>query len=161
MAGAFFYSSQSQLKDVNKLLKLDPGNTELMAQKQRLLSQAVSETFDSGMSRVSAISSATGQDLERLRKQAKQLGADTAFSATEAAEGMENLASAGFDTNEIISAMPGMLALAASSGESLASSSDIAASTLRGFGLEASQAAHVADVLAQNAMERWRETHLF
>lgn len=244
-------NTQSQLKDVNKLLKLDPGNTELMAQKQRLLSQAVSETkekldslklasqqandalargeisqsqydglqreiveteqaleelekqadksavalqkigatgeklknvgssiegagkkllpvtaavtglgaasvkmtadFDSGMSRVSAISGATGQDLERLREQAKQLGADTAFSATEAAEGMENLASAGFDTNEIISAMPGMLALAASSGESLASSSDIAASTLRGFGLEASQAAHVADVLAKNA----------
>lgn len=69
----------------------------------------------------------------------------------QAAEGMENLASAGFSTSEIISAMPGLLNLAASSGESLASSSDIAASTLRGFGLEANQAGHVADVLAKNA----------
>ena len=64
---------------------------------------------------------------------------------------MENLASAGFSTNETMQAMPGLLDLAASSGESLASSSDIAASTLRGFGLEASQAGHVADVLAKNA----------
>ena len=64
---------------------------------------------------------------------------------------MENLASAGFSTNETMAAMPGLLDLAASSGESLATSSDIAASTLRGFGLEASQAGHVADVLAKNA----------
>lgn len=107
--------------------------------------------FDSGMSRVKAISGATGEEFTKLHDQALQLGADTAFSAKEAAEGMENLASAGFSTNEIMSAMPGLLNLAASSGESLASSSDIAASTLRGFGLEASETAHVADVLAKNA----------
>lgn len=107
--------------------------------------------FEAQMSRVQAISGTTRQELEALREQAIQLGADTAFSATQAAEGMENLAAAGFTTNEIMEAMPGLLAMAAASGEDLANSSDIAASTLRGFGLEASQTAHVADVLAENA----------
>lgn len=107
--------------------------------------------FDSGMSRVKAISGATGEEFTKLHDQALQLGADTAFSAKQAAEGMENLASAGFSTEEIMQAMPGMLDLAASSGEDLSNSSDIAASTLRGFGLEADKAGHVADVLAKNA----------
>ena len=119
----------------------------------KLFSEAVKTgmDFEAQMSRVKAISGATGEEFAKLKEQAKQLGADTAFSATEAAQGMENLASAGFSTSEIIAAMPGMLDLAASSGEDLANSADIAASTLRGFGLEASSAGHVADVLAKNA----------
>lgn len=111
----------------------------------------VGSDFEAQMSRVEAISGATGEEFERLRQQAIDLGADTAFSASQAAEGMENLAAAGFTTNEIMNAMPGMLNLAAASGEDLASSADIAASALRGFGLEASEAGHVADVLAENA----------
>lgn len=111
----------------------------------------VGSDFEAQMSRVEAISGATGEEFEQLRKQAIDLGADTAFSASQAAEGMENLAAAGFTTNEIMEAMPGMLDLAAASGEDLANSADIAASTLRGFGLEASEAGHVADVLAENA----------
>ena len=111
----------------------------------------VGADFEAQMSRVQAISGATGKEFEQLKNQAIELGADTAFSASEAAQGMENLASAGFTTNEIMSAMPGMLDLAAASGEDLANSADIAASTLRGFGLEASEAGHVADVLAENA----------
>lgn len=210
-------NTQSQLKDVEKLLKLDPTNTELLAQKQRLLGDAIKETkdkldtlktaasqaneqlqkgditqeqydglqreiqeteqklksleeqaaktnttllkidevggklkdvgdkvsgvgkalmpvsagvtalgtaavkmtsdFDSGMSRVAAISGATDEELSKLRQTAKDLGASTAFSASETAAGMENLASAGFEVNEIIEVMPGMLDLAASSGE--------------------------------------------
>lgn len=109
--------------------------------------------FESQMSRVKAISGATGKEFEALQNQAIQLGADTAFSANEAAQGMENLASAGFTTSEIMKAMPGMMDLAASSGEDLASSADIAASTLRGFNLEADKAGHVADVLAKNAAD--------
>lgn len=109
--------------------------------------------FEAQMSRVSAIAGAYGDDLEKLRDLAIELGAETSFSATESAEAMENLASAGFSTEEIIEAMPGMLDLAASSGEDLASSADIAASTLRGFQLEASEAGHVADVLAKNAAD--------
>lgn len=113
----------------------------------------VGMNFEAQMSRVQAISGATAEELERLKDQAVDLGAETAFSATETAEGMENLASAGFDVQEIMDAMPGMLDLAASSGEDLAASADIAASTLRGFGLEASDAGHVADVLAKNAAD--------
>lgn len=111
----------------------------------------VGSDFEAQMSRVKAISGATGDEFEQLREQAIQLGADTAFSSKEAAQGMENLAAAGFTTSEIMDEMPGMLDLAAASGEDLASSSDIAASALRGFGLEAKDAAHVADVLAENA----------
>ena len=111
----------------------------------------VGSDFEAQMSRVQAISGATGKEFEQLRQQAIQLGSDTAFSASEAAQGMENLAAAGFTTNEIMNAMPGMLNLAAASGEDLAGSADIAASALRGFGLEASEAGHVADVLAENA----------
>lgn len=111
----------------------------------------VGSDFESQMSRVKAISGSTGEEFEKLKEQAIQLGADTAFSSKQAAEGMENLAAAGFATNEIVDAMPGLLSLAAAAGEDLATSSDIAASTLRGFGLEAKDMAHVADVLAANA----------
>lgn len=107
--------------------------------------------FEAQMSRVKSISGATGNDFKRLNDSAIELGSSTAFSASEAAQGMENLASAGFSTNEIISAMPGMLNLASASGESLAASSEIAAGALRGFGLAASESGHVADVLAKNA----------
>lgn len=107
--------------------------------------------FEAQMSRVKAISGATGTEFEKLKDQAIKLGSDTSFSASQAAEGMENLAAAGFTTNEIMEAMPGLLDMAAASGEDLASSSEIAASTLRGFGLEAEEAGHVADVLAENA----------
>lgn len=113
----------------------------------------VGMSFEQQMSRVQAISGATAEEFAALEKQAIDLGASTAFSATEAAEGMENLASAGFSVEEIMAAMPGMLDLAASSGSDLATASDIAASTLRGFGLEASDAAHVADVLAKTAAD--------
>lgn len=109
--------------------------------------------FEAEMSRVKAISGATGDEFKLLEDQALSLGQSTAFSASECAQGMENLASAGFSVNEITEAMPGLLDLAASSGEDLASSSEIAASTLRGFGLEAKEAGHVADVLAKNAAD--------
>lgn len=107
--------------------------------------------FEAQMSRVQAIAGATSTELEALTDQALQLGADTSFSASEVAEGMENLASAGFTVEEIMAAMSGMLDLAASSGADLATSSEIAASAIRGFGLEASDAAHVADVFAEAA----------
>lgn len=111
----------------------------------------VGDDFEKQMSRVQGISGATGDELNSLTEQAIQLGADTSFSASEAAAGMENLASAGFTTNEIMSAMPGLLDLAASSGADLATASDIAASAVRGFGLQASDTTHVADIFAQVA----------
>lgn len=105
--------------------------------------------FEAQMSRVQAIAGATGDELEQLTNQAMNLGAETTFSASQVAEGMENLASAGFTTQEIMEAMPGLLDLAASSGADLATSSEIAASAIRGFGLEASSSAHVADIFAE------------
>ena len=109
--------------------------------------------FEAQMSRVKAIFGATASEFEDLEQQAIDLGAATSFSATESAEAMENLASAGFSVSEITAAMPGMLNLAASSGEDLATSAEIASSTLRAFGLEAGEAGHVADVLAKNAAD--------
>jgi len=107
--------------------------------------------FDSAMSRVKAMSGATGEGFKKLNDQAIQLGQDTAFSAMQAAEGMGNLASAGFGVEEIMKAMPGLLDLAASGGLDVATASDIASSALRGFGLDAGQSGHVADVLAKTA----------
>ena len=109
--------------------------------------------FEAQMSRVSAIAGAYGDDLVRLTEQAKQLGADTAFSASEAAAGMENLASAGFSVEEIMGAMPGLLDLAAVSGGNVAAAAEVAAAALNGFGIEASDAAHVADVFARAAAD--------
>lgn len=105
--------------------------------------------FEAQMSRVQAIAGATKEELKKLTDLAVDLGAKTSFSASEVAAGMENLASAGFSTNEIIQAMPGLLDLAASSGAELAISSEIAASSIRGFGLEANKSGHVADVFAE------------
>nr|WP_281064376.1 phage tail tape measure protein [Clostridium muellerianum] len=109
--------------------------------------------FESQMSRVQAISGATGEEFKQLEDAALDLGAKTTFSASQVGEAQENMASAGFKVNEILAATPGVLDLAASSGESLASSSSIAASAIRGFGLDASQAGHVADVLAKSAAD--------
>lgn len=105
--------------------------------------------FEAQMSRVQAIAGATKMELVELTQQAMDLGAKTCYSASEVASAMENLASAGFGTTEIMEAMPGLLDLAASSGADLATSAEIAASAVRAFGLEAKDTAHVADVLAE------------
>ena len=241
-------NTQSQLKDVDKFLKLDPGNTELLAQKHKLLAQAVTETkekletlktaaaqadealkngaitqeqydglqreiaeteaklkslegqanqsatalqkiasdgeklktmgenvtevgkkflpvtgivtglgtaavktaadFDEGMSRVSAISGATGDELQTLRDKAREMGAKTKFSASEAASAFEYMAMAGWKSGEMIDGIDGIMSLAAASGEDLAVASDIVTDALTAFGLEASDAGHFSDILA-------------
>ncbi|GAK31002.1 minor tail protein GP26-like protein [Weissella oryzae SG25] len=109
--------------------------------------------FEHQMSRVGAIAGASGSDLKAMNDQAIKLGADTAFSAKEAAGGMENLASAGMDSKQIMAAMPGVLNLAAVSGGDVAQSAENAATALNGFGLQASDSAHVADVFARAAAD--------
>lgn len=109
--------------------------------------------FEHQMSRVAAISDATGKDFSGLKKEAIDLGAKTQFSAKQAAEGMENLASAGLKPKEIMSAMPGVLNLAAVSGGNVAEAADDAAVAMNGFGLEASKSGHVADVFARAAAD--------
>lgn len=118
----------------------------------------VGNSFEAQMDRVQGTLQATDAEMESLRDQAIQLGADTAFSASEAAEGMENLASAGFTSQEIMEAMPGLLDLAASSGASLGDASAYAATTLNAFNLEASEAGHVADVYALAAAKTNAQT---
>lgn len=118
----------------------------------------VGNEFQAQMSRVQAIAGATGGELDKMKAQAIELGAKTAFSAKEAAQGMESLASAGFQVNEIMDAMPGVLDLAAVSGGDVAASSEAMASSLRAFGLEAGQAGHVADVFARAAADTNAET---
>lgn len=112
-----------------------------------------SADFGSQMSNVAAITQANTTEMQAMKDMAIDLGATTAFSASEAAEGMANLGSAGFTTKEIMAAMPGMLDLAASSGTDLATASEIAATALRGFGLEASDSGRVADLFAKAAAE--------
>ena len=241
-------NTQTQLKDVEKLLKLDPSNTELLSQKQKLLADAVSSTkekletlktaaeqantalangeisqeqydalqreiieteqelrnlqteadktntafaklgatgevmqnvgdkisgagekllpvtagitalgtaavktgadFDSAMSKVAAVSGATGDDLEALRAKAREMGSQTKFSASEAAEAMNYMAMAGWKTEDMLSGIEGIMNLAAASGEDLATTSDIVTDALTAFGLTAADSAHFADVLA-------------
>jgi TP901 family phage tail tape measure protein len=111
----------------------------------------VNREFGASMSNVAAISGATASELEELRAVAIQMGADTAFSASQAADALGFLAQAGFTAREAIDAIPEVLALAAAGGIDLARAADIAANVLSGFNLEVSDASRVSDVLAQSA----------
>ncbi|WP_051530589.1 phage tail tape measure protein [Ruminococcus flavefaciens] len=242
-------NTQTQLKDVEKLLKLDPTNTELLSQKHKLLADAVKATkekletlktaaeqanqalangdisqeqydalqreiieteqelqnlqreaeasstalaklgqagemlekagdkiadvgttltthvtvpvmaagtaavktaadFDSAMSKVAAVSGATGDELDALRDKAREMGAKTKFSASEAADAMNYMAMAGWKTGDMLEGIEGIMNLAAASGEDLAITSDIVTDALTAFGLSAADSGHFADVLA-------------
>ena len=241
-------TTQTSLRDVNRLLKLDPSNTELLSQKQRLLKDAIGATkdkletlktaqiqakqqlengtlgqdrydalqreiveteqelrrlqeeaarsnttlakisevggklenagntiagagkkmmgvttvigglgtaavktaadFDTSMSKVAAVSGATGKDLEALRDKAREMGAKTKYSASEAAEAMNFMAMAGWKTEDMLSGIDGIMNLAAASGEDLATTSDIVTDALTAFGLTAKDSGHFADILA-------------
>lgn len=241
-------TTQTQLKDVERLLKMDPTNTNLLAQRQRLLGEAVQETkdklvtlkkaekqvqqqmlegkisqeqyeglqreiieteqklkslekeakksnetlakisavgsklenvgdqvsavgkkfmpatlgivglgatavkitaeFDAAMSKVSAVSGATGDELAALRNKALEMGEKTKFSASEAADAMNYMAMAGWKTDQMLTGLEGIMNLAAASGESLAKTSDIVTDALTAFGLTADDAGHFADLLA-------------
>lgn len=243
-------NSQSALKDVDKLLKLDPGNTELLQQKYRLLGTSVDDTkqkletlkeaqgqmnramangedvnqeqydalqreiveteeklksltkeyknfgtvsaqqiaaagekmktlgnnistagrdimpvstavaglgaasvktaadFDSSMSKVKAISGATGDEFDKLRVKAIEMGGKTVFSASESAEAMNYMAMAGWKAEDMLNGIEGVMNLAAASGESLGTTSDIVTDALTAFGLKAQDAGHFADILA-------------
>lgn len=109
---------------------------------------ATAANFEQAMSKVQAITNSSNADMERLTATAQQLGASTQFSASQAAEAMSYLGMAGWKTDQIISGMPGLLDLAAASGEDLASVADIVSDDLTAFGMSADQASHMADVMA-------------
>lgn len=105
--------------------------------------------FEAGMSQVQAISGATGKDLEALSDKAKEMGAVTKFSASESAEALKYMAMAGWDTQKMLDGLPGVMNLAAASGEDLGTVSDIVTDALTALGMKAEEAGHFADVLAQ------------
>lgn len=104
--------------------------------------------FESAMSSVASISGATGNDLKELTSKAKQMGATTQFSATEAANAMEYMAMAGWKTKDMVSGIGGIMNLAAASGSDLARTSDIVTDALTAFGKSASDSGTFADVMA-------------
>lgn len=108
----------------------------------------VGSSFEEQMSKVGAISGATGADLEALSEKAKEMGASTKFSATESGEALEYMAMAGWKTNEMIGGLEGIMNLAAASGESLATTSDIVTDALTAFGKTAEDSGRLADIMA-------------
>ena len=104
--------------------------------------------FEQAMSKVKAITNSTDADMARLTATARELGASTQYSASEAAQAMSYLGMAGWKTEQIIAGMPGLLDLAAASGEDLARVADIVSDDLTAFKMPAEQAAHMADVMA-------------
>lgn len=106
-------------------------------------------TFEQSMAKVKAITGATGEEFEKLRQQSIDLGATTVFTSGQAADAQSFLAMAGFKTNEIMAAMPGVLNLAAAGQMELARTADIASNILTGFQLDASETSSVVDVMAK------------
>ena len=241
-------STQKQLKDVERLLKMDPGNTELLEQKQRLLNDQIGNTkdkleslkqaqkevgeelkktgegqeqydalqreiiavenelknlekaaiqssnamakisevggklqdvggkieavgnkmmpvsaaaagltagiikttadFDASMSKVAAVSGAAGEDFDKLREKAREMGATTKFTASDAADAMNYMAMAGWKTEQMLDGVSGIMNLAAESREELATTSDIVTDALTAFGMSAEESSRFADILA-------------
>ena len=108
--------------------------------------------FEAAMSQVKAVSGATGSEFDKLTAKAKEMGATTKFTATQsAAEAFNYMAMAGWDSQQMLDGIEGILDLAAASGEDLGTTSDIVTDALTAFGLKAGDAAHFSDVLAQSA----------
>ena len=107
--------------------------------------------FEAAMSQVKAVSGATGSEFDKLTAKAKEMGATTKFTATQSAEAFNYMAMAGWDSQQMLDGIEGILNLAAASGEDLGTTSDIVTDALTAFGLKASDAAHFSDVLAQSA----------
>lgn len=105
-------------------------------------------TFDKTMSEVQAISGATAADMDILRKTAEDMGATSAFSASEAASAMTYMSMAGWKAADMTAGLSGIMDLAAASGTDLATTSDIVTDALTAFGLAASDSSHFANVLA-------------
>ena len=104
--------------------------------------------FDSSMSKVAAISGATGNDFDSLRSKAREMGATTKFTAEEAADAMTYMAMAGWKTEDMLEGVEGIMYLAAASGEDLATTSDIVTDALTAFGHSAEDSGKLADIMA-------------
>lgn len=143
-----FVKAGEKMKDIGQSMSL------YLTAPIALLGGSILKTagdFEASMNRVSAITGAAGKDLEALTNQAKQLGIETKYSASEAAEAMTFLGMAGFDTKETLAAIPEVLNLAAAGAIDLGRAADIASNIMGQFGIEAENTARVTNVLAATA----------
>lgn len=113
-----------------------------------LAAAKIGSGFEAEMSKVEAISGASGKDLEALTEKAKEMGARTKFSASESAQALEYMAMAGWKTEDMLGGIEGIMNLAAASGEDLALTSDIVTDALTAFGLSAKDSGRFADIMA-------------
>lgn len=107
--------------------------------------------FEAVMSKVKAITVSDDKAMQQLTATARELGEKTMFSATQAGEAMTYLGMAGWNSQQIMAGMPGLLNLAAASGTDLARTADIVSDDLTAFGLGAEHAGHMADVFAKTS----------
>lgn len=158
-AGADFSELQKEMQNAQKFMKSAGkeitaiGKTLTLSITTPLLglgtaAVSVSANFQESMSKVAAISGATGDDLERLTEKAKDMGATTKYSASESAEAFQYMAMAGWKTEDMLDGISGIMNLAAASGEELATVSDICTDALTAFGMSASDSGRFADILA-------------
>lgn len=111
----------------------------------------ITADFDAQMSKVKAISGATGDEFDQLREKAREMGANTKYSATEAGEAFEYMGMAGWKTEDMLEGISGIMNLAAASGEELGTTSDIVTDALTAFGMTAEESGRFADILAAAA----------
>ena len=104
--------------------------------------------FEAGMSKVSALSGATGDDLKMLEQKAREMGSSTKYSATESAEALSYMALAGWDAEQMAAGLEPSLKLAGAAGMELSLATDIVTDTMSMFGMQASEATKMTDMLA-------------
>lgn len=109
------------------------------------------KNFEAAMSEVQAISGATGSDFDALKEKALQMGRETKFSASESAEALKYMGMAGWKSKDMLEGLPGILSLAAASGEDLGRASDIVTDALTAFQQPATEAGRLADIMAATA----------
>lgn len=142
-----FTSSVSSVKPVLAGLGVALGGAGLAMALKKIVSAGAA--FEHQMQAVKAVSGASGKEFAALSAEAQRLGAKTQFTAAQAAEGMEVLAQAGFDTGAILQTIEPTLNLAAAGSVALSEAADVAASTMRSMGIATDQLQTVVDVLAK------------
>lgn len=120
----------------------------------------IGKAFDLSMSNVAAITGSTAEEMSILRDKAKEMGAATKFTATEAADAMSYMGMAGWKTAEIVDGVAGVMNLAAASGADLAEASDIVTDALTAFGQAASESGRLADIMAAASANSNTNVHL-
>lgn len=144
-AGTKFQALGSSLKSVGSAITMGV-SLPLLAVGAGAIKTA--SDFEAGMSKVSALSGATGDDLKMLEAKAKEMGASTKFSATESADALSYMALAGWDAEQMAAGLEPSLKLAGAAGMDLALTTDIVTDTMSMFGMEANEATKMTDMLA-------------